>query len=88
MRCDPGTVVHVVTLSFISILVQLLPSSPSVHLSLVGPEISTSANIKLSDNLSAMCHSSEYLSWREKGQTPPPNLALCFNSGLGTDITM
>lgn len=60
----------------------------SIHLSLIGPELSPSQKIELSDNLSATCHSAEYLPWRKQSKAPAASLALCFNSGLGTDIEM
>jgi hypothetical protein len=67
---------------------EILPSSPRVHLSLIGPELSSSSEIKLAENLSATCHSCDYHSWKQKSSSPPASLALCFNSGLGTDIAM
>ena len=68
-------------------LTNLIDVGKPIHISFIGPEIATTNEyIELVENkLLISCYTSEYVSFKQMKKYVKPSIAMCFNSGVGTD---
>jgi hypothetical protein len=68
-------------------LTNLIDVGKPIHISFIGPEIATTNEyIELVENkLFISCYTSEYVSFIQMKKIVKPSVAMCFNSGVGTD---